>query len=81
MLVDRRIWDFVKFRPLPGSGTDTQFLTDAAARCKLFSTDHYNFVHFRRGAQHGHIWRISDDEFLKACQPFDEGFDPSSVSV
>ena len=81
MVVDRRVWDSVKFRPLPGSGTDTQFLKDASLRCKLFSADHYNFVHFRRGAKHEHIWRISDDDFLKACQPFSDGFDPAAISV
>ena len=82
MVCDRRVLDKVRFTPLKQSGTDTRFLTDCAnKRLPIFSTDRFNFTHFRRGPEHGHLWKIADDDFLSACVRLGDGFAEDQVTA
>jgi Glycosyl transferases group 1/Glycosyl transferase family 2/DUF based on E. rectale Gene description (DUF3880) len=82
MVCDRRVLDQVRFTPLEKSGTDTRFLNDCAKkRLPIFSTDRFNFTHFRRGPEHGHLWKIEDDDFLRACVRLGDGFAEDHVTA
>jgi hypothetical protein len=80
MVCDRRVVRHVRFMPLRDSGEDSRFLADCVQKhLPIFSTDKFNFAHFRRGPEHRHTWQIQDEKFLETCEHFRDGFSEELV--
>ena len=67
-LIKREVLERVPFQPVT-RGEDTAFLRDAAAAgCRVYSADRFNFITVRRRDTSDHVWKVPDDRFLKSSR-------------
>ncbi|MGD2065301.1 MAG: glycosyltransferase [Dehalococcoidia bacterium] len=69
IIVNRKVFDEVRFAPDKGPGEDTHFRHECLAKnFRIFSADRHNYVSIRRASKERHTWKIGDEEMMKGSQ-------------
>jgi cellulose synthase/poly-beta-1,6-N-acetylglucosamine synthase-like glycosyltransferase len=64
MVIKRRVFDYVRFRPL-SIGEDDFFKDDCFKNgLKMYTVDPFNYIIFRRSEKAYHTWKIDDETYL-----------------
>ncbi|WP_129595989.1 glycosyltransferase family protein [Anaerophilus nitritogenes] len=65
----KHIFEKIKFSIYKPAGCDSEFLLDCKKNgLKIYSTDRFNYVAFRRSDLDDHTWKITYEEFLRKCE-------------